>query len=121
MDRARGELLAEWRRDAESFDEKPDRGILARPMTDPERVEFQLPRSREWKGVSLIARCGDCGCRYVRPIIGRAAVVEPRLYMSSDELLASLDEPSSRFFRFISEPSSKIFRCGRCGSVGADP
>jgi hypothetical protein len=120
MDRTRGELLAPWERDREWFEDKPDRGLLVRPMTDPERVEYQLPRSLEWKGVSVIARCGDCGCPYVRPIIGQAAVVEPLLYMSGDELLASLDEPTSRFFRFISEPISKIFRCGRCGSTGAD-
>jgi hypothetical protein len=32
-----------------------------------------------------------------------------------------LDQPTSRFFRFISEPTSKVFRCGRCGSAHADP
>jgi hypothetical protein len=116
MDRARGELLAQRERDWEWFEDKPDRGLLVRQMTDPERAEYRFLRSPEWKGVSIIARCGDCGSRYAHHTIGRAAVVEPRLYMGDDELLASLDEPTGRFFRFISEPTSRIFRCGRCGS-----
>jgi|SRR5271165_3048863 len=108
----------QWQYDREWFEEKDERRLRVRPLIEPERVEYQLPRSPEWKGVSVIAQCGDCRCRYVRHIIGQAAHVEPRLNMGDDELLASLDELTSRFFRFISEPSGKIFRCGRCGSSG---
>src|SRR5271166_1515331 len=83
-------LRLQWERDEDWFDEKPDRGILLRPMIEPERAEFQLRVPPGHKGVVIIAMCGDCHCRYIKPAVVPAADVAVLSYVSPDELLTWL-------------------------------
>lgn len=72
----------------------------------------------------VIARCGDCGDRYMWPVIGPAAdeKTDQLAYMCAEGILAYMDDGSAlggaiaHFFRHIIEPLFATCECNRCGA-----
>ena len=107
-------LRLQWQDDEEWSDEKPDRELRLRRMIEPERVLFRVRIPPGHEGVVVVALCSDCGARYIKPGIVPAEDVEHLVdMMCRDEILAWLDEPTSRFFRHITERfyGAKCLRC----------
>ncbi len=110
------ELRSQWQYD--EWIKRDKRGLLLRPMIEAERIEFQLHIPPGCRGVVIVALCGGCRCRYIKPAIVPAADVRPLIRMNDDELLAWLDDATGRFFRHISRPLYS--GCNRCGSQRDD-
>lgn len=102
--RAPAALRLQWRKDREWTDEKPDRWLRLRRMTESERALFRVRIPSGCKGIVVVALCSDCTARYMKPVLVLADDVE-RLadMMCRDEILAWLDEPTRRFFQHITE------------------
>jgi hypothetical protein len=111
-------LRLQHQRDEEWFEEKDWRAVRVRPMIEPERAKFQLHVPPGHKCILIIARCSDCPCRYIKPVIVPEEDAAQLLNRGENEFLDWLDESTGRFFQHITAPILGAGGCLRCNSGG---
>ena len=105
LDRARGELLEQWKGDRFAF-ARNGWVLASRPMSEAEIVEFRLHIPPGRVGVVVVASCVDCdnNSLYMRPIAATSDARELADNMGAPDILARLeveDASAARFFRRI--------------------